>query len=151
MAQQSHHNDCINFRSKLLLSFQQLLLALLGCVIQDKSREKFVEAALSTDELCQIELKEMIEAVLFMNNMETQIPEGFAEVLKQKRSKEINVVFCHTAYLCLLEMKIKNLHRILLNKGFTGNKSSGQLVHIYLQFALRHFDSMLKTNIHVCA
>lgn len=52
----------------------------------------------------------MIEAVLFMNNMETQIPEGFAEVLKQKRSKEIDVVFCHTVYPCLFEMKNKQLH-----------------------------------------
>lgn len=73
-----------------LFHYVQLLLALLGCVIQDKSRERFVEAALSTDEQCQFELKEMIEAVLFMNNMETQLPEGFGAILKVKRGMLTN-------------------------------------------------------------
>jgi len=57
----------------------------MGCVIQDESRETFVAAALSTDAKCQFELKEMMEVVLSMDTVETQLPEGFAEVLKQKR------------------------------------------------------------------
>lgn len=78
------------------------MLALLGCLIQDKSREKFVEAALSTDAQCQFELKEMIEAVLFMNNMETQLPDGFAEVLKQKTGRLLYLILCPKIVTCVV-------------------------------------------------
>ena len=71
---------------KWSLTFQ-LLLALLGALVQDKYREQFIQPAFNMEERSQMELKAMIESVLFANTMGTNLPVGFDDVLKRRAGK----------------------------------------------------------------
>ena len=80
--------------SNVQLKYFQLLLALLGALVQDKYREQFVQPAFMMDERSQMELKAMIESVLFMNDMDTNLPAGFDDVLKRNIGRICFILHC---------------------------------------------------------
>ena len=71
----------------------QLLLAVLGCVIQDRGRENFITPALTMDESSQSEMRMLILSTICKDDGETKLQPGFHEVLKQKQGAVL-VVAC---------------------------------------------------------
>ncbi|XP_060561079.1 uncharacterized protein LOC132720871 isoform X1 [Ruditapes philippinarum] len=66
------------------LEMGKLLLALLGCGVQDKSRDRFIQPALDLDSESQINLTEMLQSLLLGDAMDMKLPDDFPDVLKRK-------------------------------------------------------------------